>query len=81
VAEAIAALAGAPLTPEPFHPVIRGMLLTDEEPLYLTARITGGQGFSSEVSDEPLWSPPGKISTKYLSPYLDMVEHSSPEAS
>jgi sulfide:quinone oxidoreductase len=81
VAEAIAALAGAPLTPEPFHPVIRGMLLTDEEPLYLTARITGGQGFSSEVSDEPLWSPPGKISTKYLSPYLDMVDHSSPGAS
>jgi sulfide:quinone oxidoreductase len=77
VAESIAALAGAPVTPEAFHPVIRGMLLTDSEPLYLTARITGGQGFSSEVSDEPLWSPPGKISTKYLSPYLDSIDHAA----
>src|ERR1035441_2920392 len=48
-AESIAALAGAPLTPQQFHPVIRGMLLTGDTPLYLTARITGGQGFSSEI--------------------------------
>jgi sulfide:quinone oxidoreductase len=70
-AESIAALAGAPVTPEPFHPVVHGMLLTDGAPLYLTARITGGQGFSSEVSDRPTWSPPSKIASKYLSPYLD----------
>lgn len=77
VAQSIAALAGAAVTPEPFQPVIRGMLLTDEEPLYLTARITGGQGFSSEVSDEPMWSPPDKLATKYLSPYLDRLDHVS----
>jgi sulfide:quinone oxidoreductase len=71
VAESIAALAGAPLEPQPFHPVIHGMLLTDAEPVYLTARITGGQGFSSEVTDGPTWSPPGKLATRYLSPYLD----------
>ena len=47
------------------------MLLTDAEPMYLEARITGGHGFSSEVSDEPLWDPPGKISTRFLSRYLD----------
>src|ERR1035437_4171579 len=81
VAESIAALAGAPVKPEPFHPVIRGMLLTDEEPLYLTARITGGQGFSSEVSETPLWSPPSKIATKYLSPYLERVDHAAAEPS
>jgi sulfide:quinone oxidoreductase len=81
VAESIAALAGAPVKPEPFHPVIRGMLLTDEAPLYLTARITGGQGFSSVVSEEPLWSPPSKIATKYLSPYLDRVDHAAAESS
>ncbi len=69
-AESIAALAGAPLTPQQFHPVIRGMLLTGEEPLYLTARITGGQGFSSEITDEPTWSPPSKVASKYLAPYL-----------
>ncbi len=70
-AEMIAARAGAQIEPQPFHPVVHGMLLTDGRPLYLTARITGGQGFSSEVSDEPQWSPPSKIASKYLSPYLD----------
>lgn len=74
VAESIAALAGAPITPEPFQPVIRGMLLTGEKPRYLTARITGGVGFSSEITDTPTWSPPGKISARYLAPYLDSLE-------
>jgi sulfide:quinone oxidoreductase len=68
---AIAALAGAPVTPEPFNPVIHGMLLTDSEPLYLTAKITGGHGFSSEIADTPTWSPPGKIAAKYLAPRLE----------
>ncbi len=66
----VAALAGAPVTAEPFMPVIRGVLLTDEKPLYLTAEITGGHGFSSEISEEPTWSPPSKINAKYLAPYL-----------
>jgi sulfide:quinone oxidoreductase len=74
VAETIAALAGAALTPEPFRPVIRGMLLTGEKPRYLTARITGGQGFSSEVTDTPTWSPPSKIASRYLSPYLEELD-------
>jgi sulfide:quinone oxidoreductase len=72
-AESIAALAGAEVTPRPFNPVIHGMLLTAEKPLYLTAHITGGQGFSSEVSDVPTWSPPTKIYSKYLAQYL--AEH------
>jgi sulfide:quinone oxidoreductase len=71
VAQSIAALAGAPVTPEPFKPVIHGMLLTGGEPLYLTARITGGQGFSSEIADTPTWSPPRKLAAKYLAPYLE----------
>jgi sulfide:quinone oxidoreductase len=71
VAETIAALAGAPVSAEPFHPVIRGMLLTGDKPLYLTARITGGHGFSSEVTDTPTWNPPSKVASKYLAPYLD----------
>ncbi len=70
-AQSIAALAGAPIAPEPFNPVIHGMLLTGGEPLYLTAHITGGQGFSSQVSDTPSWSPARKIAAKYLAPYLD----------
>jgi sulfide:quinone oxidoreductase len=79
-AESIAALAGAPVTPEPFHPVIHGILLTAGEPRYLTARITGGQGFSSEISDTPTWSPPVKIAAKYLAPYLDALERADAPA-
>jgi sulfide:quinone oxidoreductase len=78
-AESIAALAGAQCTPEPFDPVIYGMLLTDDKPLYLSAQITGGHGFSSEVSDTPTWSPPEKIHAKYLAPYL--AEHKPETAS
>lgn len=70
-AQSIAALAGADVTPEPFQPVIHGMLLTDGKPLYLTARITGGRGFSSEITDTATWSPPSKIAARYLAPYLD----------
>jgi sulfide:quinone oxidoreductase len=69
VAESIAARAGARLTPRPFDPVIQGILLTDAEPLYLTAKIAGGHGFSSEVSDTP-FSPPGKTDARYLAPVL-----------
>ncbi|HEV3034449.1 MAG TPA: FAD-dependent oxidoreductase [Solirubrobacteraceae bacterium] len=74
VAQSIAALAGAPVTPEPFNPVIHGMLLTDEEPLFLTAKITGGAGFNSEITDTPAWEPPSKIASKYLAPYLDQQD-------
>ena len=73
-AESIAALAGAGITPNPFRPVIRGMLLTGEQPRYLTARITGGQGFSSQIADTPTWSPPSKIASRYLAPYLERHE-------
>jgi sulfide:quinone oxidoreductase len=74
-AESIAALAGAPITPRPFHPVINGMLLTGDKPLYLTAQITGGRAFSSEVSDTPTWSPTAKIAARYLAPALEGYDH------
>jgi sulfide:quinone oxidoreductase len=74
-AQSIAALAGAPVTPAPFDPVVRGILLTGGKPLYLTAEISGGHGFSSEVSDTPSWSPPSKVASKYLAPYLDTEDN------
>jgi hypothetical protein len=51
------------------------MLLTGEQPRYLTARTTGGQGFSSEISDTPTWTPPAKIAAKYLAvrPFSSLV--------
>lgn len=69
-AAAIARLAGADVEPETYHAQLRGMLLTGKQPLYLMARVVGGQGFESEVSEEPLWSPPDKVSTEELGPYL-----------
>jgi sulfide:quinone oxidoreductase len=74
-AQSVAALAGAPVTPEAFDPVVRGILLTADKPLYLTAEITGGHGFSSQITDEPTWSPPMKIAARYLAPYLDARDH------
>jgi sulfide:quinone oxidoreductase len=70
VAESIAAKAGAPVTPRPFRPVLRGLLLTGGTPRYLSAQLTGGYGDSSQVSLEPLWWPPAKIAGRHLAPAL-----------
>jgi sulfide:quinone oxidoreductase len=73
----IASLAGAPVEPETFRPMIHGILLTGEKPRYLKARITGGHGFSSELTDEPSWSSPAKIAAKYLAPYLEQRDRAA----
>ena len=70
-AASIAGLAGASVTPERFNPEIHGMLLTNGKPRFLTAHLTGGQGFSSEITDTPSSSSPSKITAKYLAPYLE----------
>jgi sulfide:quinone oxidoreductase len=70
-AEAIAELAGRTVEAREFHPVIHAILLGGDRPLYLSARLTGGHGSSSEISDTPTWSPPTKIVAKYLAPYLE----------
>jgi sulfide:quinone oxidoreductase len=68
-AEQIAARFGADLDPEPFHPVLRGMLLTGEESLSLSHSLTGGEGEGSASLDY-LWWPPHKVSGRYLAPWL-----------
>jgi sulfide:quinone oxidoreductase len=70
VAEAIAASVGADIDPQPFRPVLRGLLLTGGPPRYLRADISGAAGDDSTISDEALWWPPDKISGRYLAPYL-----------
>lgn len=72
-AASIAVLAGAQEQAEPFQAVIRGMLLTGGKPLFLSARVVGGQGFESEVSEQALWSPPAKVVAEELGPYLDAL--------
>lgn len=73
VAEAIAAAAGVEITPTPFEPVLRGLLLTGGRPAFLRADVIGGHGETSTVHPDPLWWPAGKISARYLGPYL--AEH------
>jgi sulfide:quinone oxidoreductase len=72
-AELIAANAGADLTPRPFRPVLRGLLLTGRQPRYLRHELTGGAGAASTASPEPLWWPPAKIVGHYLAPYLGEI--------
>jgi sulfide:quinone oxidoreductase len=67
-AEHIAARAGAPVTPQPFRPVLRGLLLTGAAPRFLRTEIVGGSG--GRVDAEPLWWPPSKIAGRYLAPFL-----------
>jgi sulfide:quinone oxidoreductase len=66
-AESIAAVAGAPVTPEPFRPVLRGLLLTGLTPQYFRASLLDA---ASEADSQALWWPPGKIVGRYLSPFL-----------
>jgi sulfide:quinone oxidoreductase len=82
VAEMIAASAGADLTPQPFRPVLRGLLLTGKRPRYLRHELTGGAGDASAASPEPLWWPPAKIVGRYLAPFLGAFAgvESPPEA-
>ena len=69
-AEAIAAAAAADIVPQPFRPVLRGLLLTGAAPTYLRAELGGGHGETSVAHSEPLWWPPGKIAGKHLAPFL-----------
>jgi sulfide:quinone oxidoreductase len=70
VAEAIAEQAGASITPHPFDPVLRGLLLTGTAPRYLRNELRGGLGDTSTIATDVLWWPPGKIVGRYLAPYL-----------
>ena len=80
VAETIAAAVGAPIEPEPFRPVLRGMLLTGGDDRFMRSAVAGGEG-EPTVASHALWWPPSKIAGRYLAPFLfgrdelDAVEH------
>ena len=69
-AEAIAAAAGASVTPRRFQPVLRGLLLTGREPRYLRREVSAQPGHPPVASYEPLWWPPAKIVGQHLAPFL-----------
>jgi sulfide:quinone oxidoreductase len=69
-AAGIAALAGADVRPEPFRPVLRGLLLTGGRPLYLRAERLPHARRASHAAEDPLWWPPTKVVARHLAPYL-----------
>jgi sulfide:quinone oxidoreductase len=73
-AGAIAALAGADVEAKPFHPEIRGKLLTGAKPLFISARPVGSEGFGSEVYETPPWPEDEKIVAEELGPYLEQLD-------
>ena len=72
-AQAIAAVAGADVTPEPFRPVLRGVLLTGRGRHWIR-RDLGGADDAGMAERHALWWPPTKIAGRYLAPYLAALE-------
>jgi sulfide:quinone oxidoreductase len=62
-ASSIARFLGADVKPEPFRPVLRGLLLDPHGPRFLDA--TRG-----DVPQTPLWWPPTKVAAPHLGRYL-----------
>ena len=68
-AESIAAACGSGIDPEPFRPLLRGLLLTGGRERWLRAP-AGGTPAATQASLQALWWPPAKIATRYLAPVL-----------
>jgi len=68
-ADHIAARAGAPVEPQPFTPVLRGMLLTES-----WARFLRRDEKVDRSADRALWWPPTKIAGQELAGYLQTLD-------
>ena len=66
----IAAGVGAPVRPKPFLPVLRGMLFTGEQPIYLRNPTVDQVHLPAEADLVAPWWPPHKIFGTQLAPYL-----------
>jgi sulfide:quinone oxidoreductase len=69
-AEMIAANAGAAVEPQPFRPVVHGLLLTGSEPRFLRRELDATAEHEPVTAAEPLWWPAAKIAGRYLGPFL-----------
>jgi sulfide:quinone oxidoreductase len=69
VAAHVAARYGAGVEPAPFQPMLRGMLFTGDEPVYMRSGVPDAD---PEVPGAwyPLWWPPTKVAGRYLGPFL-----------
>jgi sulfide:quinone oxidoreductase len=70
VAAQIARTAGAAVPEPATRPLLRAILFTGDQPLYLRATVTGGESVSSSASYRCPWWPPHKIAARHLAPYL-----------
>src|SRR5262249_44148040 len=70
-AQSIAAQTGVCSEPEPFEPIVEGVLLTGGAPRRMRGRPTGGHGIDSEMTTVHAGDQPPKISARYLTPHLD----------
>ena len=73
-ARSIAARAGAEVDPEPFRPVLRGVLLTGRGRRWIRRELETA-GDRGEAQRRALWWPPTKVAGDYLAPYLAMHAH------
>jgi sulfide:quinone oxidoreductase len=73
-AAGIAHLAGLAQRPPPLRPVIRGTLITGEQPLYATAELSDGLGWRSIIYEHPPWPPDNKVIADELGAYLRELE-------
>jgi sulfide:quinone oxidoreductase len=69
-AQSIAAAAGAPLVPEPFQAILRGLLLTGGVPQFMRTDLAGWGQHAFALDSDPLWWPPSKIAGRHLGPFL-----------
>jgi sulfide:quinone oxidoreductase len=77
IAESIAAELGVDLDPQPFDPILRGVLWTGKEPRYLQGWLGGGHGETSSLTAEPPWGESeGKIVGRYLTHFLAEIDDS-----
>jgi sulfide:quinone oxidoreductase len=63
--------------PQPFRPVLRGLLLTGDEPRFLRRDVAAG-ALGTEAGG-PLWWPSTKIVGLRLSPFLAELSREAPE--
>jgi sulfide:quinone oxidoreductase len=70
-AASIAAAAGAPVRPVPYRPVLRGLLLTGDEPEFL--QHGPGAPAWSHASTAFLWWPAQKVAGRHLGRYLESL--------
>jgi sulfide:quinone oxidoreductase len=73
-AETIAAAAGVSLTPTPFQPVLRGVLLTEHERRFMRRDASGRTGDRASIGIPPLWWPTTKIAGRELSQLIADID-------